>query len=70
MALLEAYDVCQIDAAGKAFDPSCHQAVQETDGEAGKILHVVQQGYTFGGQVLRPALVVVGKNQAKPASQP
>jgi molecular chaperone GrpE len=67
LAILEALEVLPMDEAGKAFDPARHQAVREAAGEAGKVLHVLQQGYMLKATVLRPALVVVGK-QAAPAA--
>ncbi len=33
------------------------------EGEDGKVISVVQKGYTLGGRVLRPAMVVVGKEK-------
>jgi molecular chaperone GrpE (heat shock protein) len=32
-------------------------------GEDGKVISVVQKGYTLNGRVLRPAMVVVGKHE-------
>lgn len=43
------------------FDPNLHEAVEVVDGESGKILKVVEMGYTLNGKVLKPAKVVVGK---------
>jgi molecular chaperone GrpE len=52
-----------VDPLDKAFDPAVHEAVatepaasEEEDGLVGR---VYQPGYTFGGQLLRPARVVV-----------
>lgn len=70
LAVLEAFEVRQMEAAGESFDPLRHQAVQEVPGEPGKVLHVIQQGYLLKDKVLRPALVVVGKPAAeKPPEQ-
>jgi molecular chaperone GrpE len=47
---------------GERFDPHRHEAVaqQPVDGaEAGTIVEVYSAGYTYGGDVLRPAKVVV-----------
>lgn len=45
---------------GEPFDPSLHEAVQhEGDGSNPVIGHVMRQGYKFGDQVLRHALVGV-----------
>ncbi len=47
-------------AEGEPFDPSLHEAVQhEGDGSNPVIGHVMRQGYKFGDQVLRHALVGV-----------
>ncbi|MSQ14141.1 MAG: nucleotide exchange factor GrpE [Dehalococcoidia bacterium] len=67
LVILEALDVLPMDEAGKSFDPARHQAVREAAGEAGKVLHVLQQGYMLKTTVLRPALVVVGK-EAEPGA--
>ncbi|MBI4233545.1 MAG: nucleotide exchange factor GrpE [Chloroflexi bacterium] len=68
-AILEAHGVTEIKASeGQPFDPQRHQAVMETEGDAGKVVKVMQKGYLFHQQVLRPVLVMVGKGQeAKPA---
>jgi molecular chaperone GrpE len=67
-ALLEMNGVSEIQADGQQFDPNLHEAVMFGDGEEGKVTSVVQKGYTLGGRVLRPAMVVVGKG-GKPGEQ-
>jgi molecular chaperone GrpE len=62
-ALLEMSGVAEIPADGQDFDPNVHEAVMYAEGEAGKVLNVAQKGYTLGGRVLRPAMVVVGGKQ-------
>ncbi len=55
----------RVDAAGVAFDPAVHDAVQQVapeDGEAldGPVVHtVLRPGYRLPDRVLRPAMVVV-----------
>ena len=47
---------------GEAFDPNVHEAMaqQPVDGaETGTIVEVFQSGYRIGGDVIRPARVVV-----------
>ena len=47
---------------GEVFDPTEHEAMVQQpseEAEAGTVLQVYQQGYRLGGQVLRPARVVV-----------
>jgi len=52
-----------VNPVGEAFDPSKHEAVgtepAQTPEEDGTIGRVYQVGYTFRGQLLRPARVVV-----------
>ena len=51
-----------IDATGKMFDPHMHQAIERVESEEnpdGFIVAVFQDGYTFHGRVLRPAIVRV-----------
>jgi molecular chaperone GrpE len=62
-ALLEMNGVTEIEADGQDFDPNVHEAVTFGAGEENKVIGVVQKGYRLGGRVLRPAMVVVGKNQ-------
>ena len=53
-----------IDSVGNAFDPQLHEAVDmiPTDSENdGKIVAEYARGYRFGGKLLRPARVQVGK---------
>jgi molecular chaperone GrpE len=64
-ALLEMSGVSEIQADGQPFDPNVHEAVMFGDGEEGKVTSVVQKGYTLGGRVLRPAMVVVGNGGKK-----
>jgi len=47
---------------GEAFDPTQHEAMaqQPVEGaQAGTVVEVYQQGYRLGGNVIRPARVVV-----------
>jgi molecular chaperone GrpE len=59
--VLELNGVQEIQAEGLPFDPTLHEAVMFGDGEEGKVISVAQKGYTLGGRVIRPAMVVVGK---------
>ena len=62
-ALLEMNGVTEIEADGQDFDPNVHEAVTFGPGEPNKVIGVVQKGYRLGGRVLRPAMVVLGKEQ-------
>ena len=54
----------RIEAKGAAFDTELHEAVTTFPAPSeelkGKVIDVVQTGYTLGGKVLRYAKVVVG----------
>jgi molecular chaperone GrpE len=50
---------------GEAFDPARHDAIGSrsgTEAPAGTVVEVLQPGYGRGDQQLRPALVVVAKD--------
>ena len=67
---LKAHGVKQIQAVGKQFDPSLHEAVQmrtEEDKEDNVVLEEFQTGYTLNGQVVRPSKVIVNKLSDKNA---
>ena len=59
-ALLENIGVNEIAAEGLPFDPNVHEAISEAPGEEGKVVSVVQKGYSLGDRVVRPAMVIVG----------
>ena len=64
MAYLKGKGLEVIDAKGKDFDTDFHEAVSQfpapEEKDKGKVLDVVQTGYTLGGKVIRYAKVVVG----------
>ena len=55
------FNIEEINPEEETFDPNFHQAMTmiETEGEANKILNVMQKGYKLNDRVLRPALVTV-----------
>jgi molecular chaperone GrpE len=62
--VLRSEGLSTIEAEGKPFDPSCHEAVvavEEEGAEPGTVVDVVRTGYEFQGKVLRPAMVKVAK---------
>ena len=65
LAKLEGFGVKRIDALGAAFDPLLHEAVTTVpapdDSADGRIVGVITHGYRIGDEILRPALVAVGK---------
>jgi molecular chaperone GrpE len=51
--------------AGDRFDPNVHQAIAEVPGTGqpnGSVVQVTQTGFTIGGRLLRPAMVLVAKD--------
>lgn len=63
-AYLKTKGLEKIEAKGEAFDTELHEAVTTfpapSEDMKGKVMDVVQTGYTLGGKVLRYAKVVVG----------
>jgi molecular chaperone GrpE len=54
----------EIDALNKPFDPNYHYAIEKTldqDKPNGINLEVIQKGYTYKDQILRPAMVKVNE---------
>lgn len=64
MDYLKSKGLARIEAKGETFDTDFHEAVTQfpTQDETmkGKIIDVIQTGYTFNGKVIRYAKVVVG----------
>ena len=59
---LERNGIEAVDPKGEKFDPNVHEALSTipSDGvEAGVVVEVMQKGYRFEGQLIRPAMVVV-----------
>jgi molecular chaperone GrpE len=57
----------EMDASGKPFDPTFHEAVsqQETDSiPEGQIIQQIRKGYKLFDRLLRPAAVIVAKRTA------
>ena len=62
--ILEKFEVKEIEAIDKGFDPSYHQAVMQEEKEGTKeniVIEVLQKGYTYKDKVIRPAMVKVSK---------
>ena len=64
MDYLKTQGLARIEAKGEVFDTDFHEAVTQfpapNEDLKGKVIDVVQTGYTLGGKVLRYAKVVVG----------
>ena len=61
---IEKYGVKEIDALGKVFDATYHQAVmteEVKDKDKDIVLEVYQKGYILKDKVIRPAMVKVNK---------
>lgn len=61
---LKAQGVEEIEAAGKEFDPSLHQAVMQVEEEgmdSNLVVEELQKGYILKDRVIRPAMVKVNK---------
>jgi molecular chaperone GrpE len=64
---LESAGVERIEAVGKPFDPSVHEAVEKVHGEGpDRVVGEVRAGFTFRGQLLRPSMVKVELGSKKP----
>jgi molecular chaperone GrpE len=60
LTMLDSQDVKTMDALGKPFDPTRHEAIGHMESSvypSGHIAEVVQNGYLIGDRILRPALV-------------
>lgn len=63
-SVLEAEGVKPIEAVGKPFDPSIHEAVSvESDG-GDIVVEEFQRGYMLHDRLIRPAMVKVGQGKA------
>ncbi len=58
----EGFSIKKIDCKG-IFDPNVHDVMmeQESDKKAGTILTILEEGFTIGDRLLRPARVIVSK---------
>lgn len=64
LATLAKFGVTKMIALGEAFDPNYHMAVASIDTDevpANHIVEIAQEGYLMGGNVIRPANVVIAK---------
>ena len=65
LATFERHHIRKIPSHGEKFDPNVHEAMFEVESgpeDAGKVVQVIQEGYTHHDRVLRPARVGVAKN--------
>ncbi|MBI4731266.1 MAG: nucleotide exchange factor GrpE [Chloroflexi bacterium] len=62
--ILENEGLKRIEAEGQPFDPNFHEAISQEPAEgveSGRVIGVIQQGYTLGERVIRPAMVRVAQ---------
>lgn len=62
MTVLESEGVQPIEAVGREFDPSMHEAVmrvEDSEHPENTIVHELQKGYTLASEVIRPSRVSV-----------
>lgn len=62
--ILETFEVKEIDAMNKEFDPTYHQAVftaKEEGINPNIVLEVLQKGYMYKDKVIRPSMVKVSE---------
>lgn len=68
LRVMEMNGVARLDPKGEKFDPNFHQAMFEMnnpDLPNNSVAEVVQEGYSIGERVLRPALVAVARGGPK-----
>jgi molecular chaperone GrpE len=63
---MDKFGVKQVNPIAEAFDPEFQQAISmqyEPNVKPGTVISVLQKGYTLNSRLVRPALVVVSKNE-------
>jgi molecular chaperone GrpE len=57
----------RVEAEGKPLDPKLHEVIAQVTAPAGvpagQVVQVVEQGYTLGGRLLKPARVTVAAGE-------
>ena len=69
LSRLGRFGVRKLEPMGKRFDPNMHEALFEVPDESvpsGTVTQVVEQGFSIGERVLRPAKVGVSRGGPKP----
>lgn len=64
LKILDDFEVKEIEAFGKEFDPTYHQAVftaKDETKDSNVVLEVLQKGYIYKDKVIRPAMVKVSE---------
>lgn len=62
--VIKKFGVNQINPIGKTFNPKCHEAIATVKSlnNNNTIIDVLQKGYILNDRLLRPAMVIVSKN--------
>jgi molecular chaperone GrpE len=63
----------EVDACGRPFDPTLHEAVSQletADAPEGQVVQQIRKGYKLRERLLRPATVVVAKKLVAPPATP
>jgi len=62
-SLLSSLGLEMIRRTGEPFDPRLHQAVERAEGEKRTMVvtKIIQPGYMYNGEVIRPARVILGE---------
>ena len=70
-AAFDKASLAQIAPLGEKFDPYRHEAMGQVDSdqEPGKVATVLRKGYLLNDRVIRPALVMVARDQASAAGE-
>ncbi|MCL2830207.1 MAG: nucleotide exchange factor GrpE [Betaproteobacteria bacterium] len=67
VSAFERSSIVEVNPVGKTFDPNCHQAMSVVPASVGTpdntVAQVFQKGYRLAERTLRPAMVVVAKEQ-------
>jgi len=53
----------EINPVNLSFDPNTMECVDTADGKENSVISVKKRGYSYNGQVVRPAQVVVGREK-------
>jgi molecular chaperone GrpE len=63
LGILKGYNIIEIEARGKVFNPYEHEAITSRKGTNGEatdtVIDVLQKGYKRGDTIIRPAKVVI-----------
>lgn len=64
--ILDKFGIKKLEALGKPFDPTVHEAMSQvvrSDVDNGTVVDEFRKGYLYHDKLLRPSLVAVSKNE-------